>query len=271
MAEKFIDVEKIIGDKNPKLLKRMPGFLIRYLKRILHQEEVNSILAQNKDLIGADFCREIVQRFNLQLHTEGLENVPVEGGIILASNHPLGGMDAMAIVDQFADHRPDIQFIVNDVLLSLENLKDLFVGVNKYGSTAVSSLQNVDTLFRSEKAIFLFPAGLVSRKIDGRIQDLEWKKTFVTRARKYNKPIIPVHIAGSLSPFFYRLHLIRSFLGIKANIEMLYLVNELFKQKNQSIHITFGKAISPEELDDTRSDVQWASEIRRRSYLLAKS
>lgn len=266
MVEKFIDVEKVIGSKNPKLLKRLPGFAIRYLKRILHQDEVNQILHENKDLIGPDFCTQIVERFNLQLNTVGIENVPKTGGVILASNHPLGGMDAIAIVDQFSRYRNDIQFIVNDVLLTLENLKGLFVGVNKYGATAVSSLHNVDALFQSDKAIFVFPAGLVSRKIDGKVQDLPWKKTFVTRARKYNKPIVPVHIDGRLSPFFYRLHAVRKFFGIKANIEMIYLVHELFKQKNETIQIKFGKVILPEELDDRRSDLEWAGEIRRRSY-----
>jgi len=270
MIKKFIDVEKLIGSKNPKLLKRLPAFIIRYLKRILHQDEVNLILDENKDLIGAEFCHELIDRFELDVKLHDVSNVPKEGGVILVCNHPLGGMDAMALVDKFVHYRNDMKFIVNDILLNLENLRGLFVGVNKHGSTAISTLQNVDALFNSDKAVFVFPAGLVSRKIDGKIQDLEWKKTFVTRAKKYQQPIVPVHIEGRLSNFFYRLHRIREMLGIKANIEMLYLVNELFKQKKRRIDIRFGKAIFPTELDSAKNDKQWASEIRKRCYALAK-
>lgn len=269
--KKFIDVEKLISSKNPKLLKRLPGFIIRYVKKILHQEEVNQILHENKDLLNADFCKEIVDRFNLKLNTQGLENIPKTGGITIACNHPLGGMDAIALVDQLADHRPDLKFIVNDLLLSLENLKGLFAGVNKHGSTALSSLQQVDELFQSDQAVVVFPAGLVSRKIDGKVQDLKWKKTFVSRARKYNRPIIPVNIDGQLSSFFYRLHKLRSFLGIKANIEMFYLVNELFKQVGEEIDITIGKAILPEDLEDDRSDWEWAEFIRSKCYQLKEN
>jgi len=266
--EKFIDVEKLIASKNPKLLKRLPRFVIRYVKRILHQEEVNRILHENKELMNADFCNEIVDRFKLDLHTFGLENIPKSGGITIACNHPLGGMDAIALVDQIADHRPDIKFIVNDLLLNLENLKGLFAGVNKHGATALSSLQQVDELFRSDMAVVVFPAGLVSRKIDGKVQDLEWKKTFVSRARKYDRPIIPINIDGRLSNFFYRLHKFRSALGIKANVEMFYLVNELFKQVGETIDITVGKAILPEELKDDKSDREWAAIIRSKCYAL---
>jgi putative hemolysin len=142
-------------------------------------------------------------------------------------------------------------------------MRDIVVGVNKHGSTASQSLKNIDNVFSNNEAVVIFPSGFVSRKKKGVVKDLEWKKTFVTRARKYKVPIVPVHIQGELSPFFYRLSRLREFLGIKANIEMLFLVNELFKQRNTSIKIIFGEAIQPEILDTTiRKDIEWAAYIK---------
>ena len=164
MDEKFIDVEKLIASKNPKLLKRLPKFIINYLKRILHQEEINQILLENKEVFGADFCIDIIKRFNIKVVAHGLENIPTNEGVIFVSNHPLGGMDAMAIVSEISPIRDDINFIVNDLLLNLKNLKGMFVGVDKHSSNVKESLQKVNELFASDKAIFLFPAGLVSRK-----------------------------------------------------------------------------------------------------------
>ena len=270
MEEKFIDVEKIIRSKNEKLLRLLPGFILRYLKRILHQKEINRIIAENKELKNQDFCKDVIRRFNIKLTVSGEENIPTEGGAIFAANHPLGGMDAMALVDVFSKHRSDIRFIVNDILMNLENLKGLFVGVNKHGANAKSSLQEVENLFGSDKAVFVFPAGLVSRKKNGIVRDLEWKKTVITRAKKNEKPIVPVLIQGDLSNFFYRLSNLREWLGVKVNIEMLYLVNELFKQKNRTIHIIFGQPIWPEQFTDKRTDKEWAEWLKASVYKLGE-
>lgn len=268
---KFIDVEKLIASKNPKLLKRLPKFVINYLKKILHQEEINQILAENKELKGIEFCLDILDRFNIKVVSHGLENIPQKGGFIFSSNHPLGGMDAMALVKEISPIRKDIKFIVNDLLMNLENLKDLFVGVDKHGANAKESLQKVNDLFASDKAVFLFPAGLVSRRKKGVVRDLEWKKTFITRSRKENKEIIPVFVDAKLSNFFYRLSNFREKLGIKANIEMLYLADELFKQKNQTIHVYFGKPISPKFFDSSKTDSQLAEELKNITYNLSKN
>lgn len=268
MKKKFIDVERLIGSKNPKLLKRIPKFILNYLKRILHQQEINQILDENEELIGVDFCIDIIERFKIKVVSHGLDNIPKEEGVVFVSNHPLGGMDAMAIVKEVAPIRKDIMFIVNDLLMNLENLKNLFVGVDKHGANAKASLKKVNDLFESDKAVFLFPAGLVSRKKKGKVTDLEWKKTFVTRAKKNNKKIVPVFIDGELSKFFYGLSNIREKIGVKMNIEMLYLADELFKQKNKELPIYFGKPILLSEFDSQMSDSQIAQEIKNITYNL---
>lgn len=266
--QKFIDIKRVISDKNPKLLKWTPGFVVRYLKNILHEDEINSVIDKNRDKVDFEFCEEVIKHFNIKLAAEGLDNVPATGGCVLAINHPLGGMDAMAIVTLLQQKRTDIKFIVNDVLMNLTNLKGMFVGVNKHGKNVKDSLRKVDELFATDQLICVFPAGLVSRKSKKVIRDLEWKKTFITRARKHQKTIIPAYINGELSNFFYRLSNIRTKMGIKTNIEMLYLVNEMFKQRNKEMKVIFGDPVDPTTLDRTKNDAEWANEMKNKVYQL---
>lgn len=263
-----IDVEGLIRSKNPKLLRWIPRFVIAYLKKIIHQDDVNSFIARNHGKKNQDFCAAIVEEFDLKLSLKNLENIPKTGPATVVMNHPLGGMDAIAFVHQLAHYRTDIKFIVNDLLLNLDGMKEMFVGVNKHGANSRASKQQVADLFETEQLICVFPAGLVSRKKNGLIRDLEWKKTFLTMSRKANRTIIPVYIKGRLSNFFYRLSNFRAFLGLKVNIEMLYLVNELYKQKGQEIDFVVGKPIDIQFFDKTRSDANWAEWMKEQLYQL---
>lgn len=265
--EDFINVRRLISSKSPRLLKWIPGFILRYLERILHQEEINEFL-RTHDTKNHEFCRDVVKEIGMTYAITGVEHIPKNGKCTIVMNHPLGGMDAMIVVDALKEHRTDLRFIVNDLLLNLEPLKEIFVGVNKHGRTRNGSLMQVNELFASDKAVCIFPAGLVSRKTHGEIRDLEWKKTFVKQARTYDHLVIPVHIEGRLSNFFYRLANFRKFLGIKTNIEMLYLSDELFKQKGKHIQITVGQPIAASSLDKSKSDVEWAAWFREHVYSL---
>ncbi len=267
--EDFINVRRLIASKNPRLIKWIPGFIIRYLERILHQKEINHFLNTHQTK-NQDFCRDVLTEIGVTYSISGIENIPKTGKCIVVMNHPLGGMDAMALVDGLRDHRTDIKFIVNDLLLNLDPLKEIFVGVNKHGKTKSSSLMQVNNLFASDQLVCVFPAGLVSRKTKGVVKDLEWKKTFVKQARQNDQTIVPVHIDGELSNFFYRLANFRKFLGIKANIEMLYLADEMFRQKGKHIQFTVGKPIEANTLDTKTSDVKWAEWFRNYIYTLKK-
>ncbi len=268
--KKFVDIEKVIRDKNPKLLEWLPGFVLRYIKKITHEEDLNQSMAKLHDKKGVEFCTAALEELNITVRSKGLENIPRQGGCLFVCNHPLGGMDALAIVHEVYAIRPDIKFIVNDVLMNIENVKMLFQGVNKHGKTAKESLKKVTELFASDQALFIFPAGLVSRKRNGKIEDLEWKKTFITQAKKNKKPVLPVYVTGRLSNFFYRLANIRTFLGIKSNIEMMYLADEMYKQKNVVIDLVFGEVIAPETFDSSKSDWEWAQWVKAKTYQLKK-
>jgi putative hemolysin len=269
MEKKFIDIENIIKNKNPRLSKWLPGFILRYLKRILHEDQINDFLAKQKDVYNIDFCIAVMEYLEITVEINGLENIPKDKAVIIVLNHPLGGMDAIALVAALKGHREDIKFIVNDILMNLKNLEGLFIGINKHGKLGVSTRNQVLDVFSTDEAVCVFPAGLVSRKQNGKIMDLEWKKTFVTFAKRLNQPIVPIYIDGELSKFFYRLSNCRKFFGIKANIEMLYLVNELYKQKGKTISFTVGKTIYSQELDLSKSEKIIAQEIKNTVYSLA--
>jgi len=266
--KKFVDIENLFRTKNPAILKWMPKFILRYLKRIIHEDEINDFMFRNRDLKDYEFCQQVIKEFEIKLEVSGYENIPKQGGCVFAGNHPLGGMDGMAIVKALDGVRNDVTFIVNDILMNVTNLNGIFIGVNKHGKNVSAQLQVVEDLFASDKAIFLFPAGMVSRKKNGVVKDLPWKKTFITRARKYEKPIIPVYTEGELTNFFYRLSNFRTAIGIKANIEMLYLADEMYKQKGKSMKIVFGKPLQIEEFKNMRTDLECASDVRELVYKL---
>ena len=261
--KKTIDLRRLIASKNEKLLRWMPGFVLRYLERVIHQDEINTLLEKAGELKDAEFSDAVMEEFNITISSSGLENIPKTGPLIIVLNHPLGGMDALALISLLKNHRPDLRFIVNDILMNLENLSGLFVGINKHGINKKNVREDIEKAFKSEHAICIFPAGLVSRKINGLVQDLEWKRTFVTYARSLDRTVIPIKIDGQLSPFFYRLSRVRRFFRIKANIEMLYLADELFKQRNKTLTFTVGQAIKMNQFDTSLTDKEVASEIRK--------
>ena len=261
--KKIIDLRRLIASKNEKLLRWMPGFVLRYLERVIHQDEINTLLEKAGELKDAEFSDAAMEEFNITISSSGLENIPKTGPLIIVLNHPLGGMDALALISLLKNHRSDLRFIVNDILMNIENLSGLFIGINKHGINKKNVREDIEKAFKSEHAICIFPAVLVSRKINGIVQDLEWKRTFVTYARSLDRTVIPIKIDGQLSPFFYRLSRVRRFFRIKANIEMLYLADELFKQRNKTLTYTVGQAIKMNQFDISLTDKEVASEIRK--------
>lgn len=268
--KKFIDVDSIFRDKNPGLYRFLPRFLLSYLKKVVHQDEINDFINRHGHRQELDFVDAIIDEFQVNVKVKGLENVPPSGGCVIAANHPLGGLDAMALVQMVGRKRKDIKFIVNDILLQLKNLKGIFTGVNKHGKNTAEVYSGLDDLYASGQAVLIFPAGLVSRKQNGHIRDLDWKKSFVTRARKNELPVVPVFIEGKNSAFFYNLSRFRGKLGIKANIEMLYLADEMYRQKNQTITIIFGKPIPPNHFDKSKTDQEWAQIVKEHVYCIAE-
>ena len=264
----FIDIEKVISDKNPRLLKLLPKFLVRYLKRIIHQDELNKFIKFHGELMGLDFIREGLKYMKTNYEVKGLENLPEEGRFLFASNHPLGGLDGLIFIHEIGKIWPNLKFPVNDLLLNIKNLESIFLPINKHGKQDKQAVIQIEKSYASDDQILYFPAGLCSRKKKGKIKDLEWKKHFITKAVKHKRDIVPVHFTGRNSNFFYNLANLRSMMGIKSNIEMIYLANEMFKQKNKKIIVRFGKPISYRMFDNSLSPEEWALKVKKIVYFL---
>lgn len=263
-----IDVEAIIKGKSPRMAKALPKFLIRYIKRILHQEEINRFLEENKNLYGVDFVRAVLKLFNISQEVIGIENIPKDKNYLFIANHPQGAVDSMCMIDNVFKHFGETRFMVNDVLLNLKNYDPIFVPINLFGAQSKDAVRKFDEVFQSPYQVLFYPAGLVSRKINGQILDPEWKKSFINLAIKHKRDIVPVYIHARNSNFFYRVARIRKFLGIKANIEMFYLPNEMYKQTGKKFTLVFGQPVSYLSFDKTYSSAYWASKMQKLVYSL---
>lgn len=269
---KPIVLREVIAAKNPKVAKRIPRFLYNYLNRILHIEEINEVMKMHGHLKGADFVNQIVKQFNIEFDLKGIENIPSDRKLIFASNHPLGGFDGMlliAIASKLTNQ--PVKFLVNDFLMHIPTLKDSFVPINKVGGQARESLLKIEEAYASDAHILIFPAGLCSRKIKGKITDLEWNKHFVQKSAQYKRDIVPIHFSGRNSNFFYNLARFRKLIGLKKiNLEMLYLADEMFQHVNKKFTITFGEPISHTQFTDKSKYKEWTLKIREICYSLVK-
>lgn len=271
ISKHTIDIRKVIKSKNKRLAKILPGFIISYLKRILHEKDLNNLLYEKRDKYGFDFVDEVLKSFELDISVEGLENVKNEDRFIIAANHPLGGLDGISLIQTVSRVHSNIRFPVNDFLLYLTNMKYLLIPINKVGKQSISTAKEFDNALASDINILYFPAGLASRKVKGKIVDLEWKKTFIQKAKKHERNIIPTFISGQNSDFFYRLANFRKFFRIKTNIEMFYLVDEVYKQKGNKLKIVFGKPIPYSSFDKSKKDVEWAKYVKEIVYNLGEN
>lgn len=264
----LLDIEKIIKDKAPD--KRIPKIAVSYLKRIIHQDDINPFLLEAKDEIGVDFLEATIGFLDMQLKVVGAENLPTKDKLYtFVSNHPLGGQDGVALGYILGRHYDNkVKYLVNDLLMNLRNLAPLFIPVNKTGSQGRNFPAMVKAGFASDDQLIMFPAGLVSRKRNGQIADLPWSKTFVVESVKAQRDVVPIHFGGRNSNFFYNLEWICYKMGIKVNIAMLYLVDEMFKNKHKTFEVKIGKPIPWQTFDKSKTPTEWAQYVRESVYKL---
>lgn len=265
---KYLDIEKILKKRIPKGYKFIPGFLKKYLKRKIHQKEINKGMHKFGDSEGIEFIERGLEYLGVEVEIYGYENIPKDKKYVFTSNHPLGGVDGLAIILAITNYFGKSKAIINDILLNIKNLKPVLQGVNVYGKFSRQQIKELNQLFESENQVIVFPAGLVSRKIKGEIKDLPWKKNFLTKAIEYKKDIIPVFISGKNSNFFYNFANLRKFLGFKFNIELIHLPDEMFNYKGKSIKIIIGEPISYKYFDNSKSINEWVKFIREKTYHL---
>ena len=265
----LIDIDKVLREKAPKYYKYIPKFVVSYLKRIVHQEELNVFLRESKDKVGVDFLKACLEFLDANIVVKGEENLPTEGLYTFVSNHPLGGQDGVAlgyVLGSF--YKGKVKYMVNDLLMNLQGLAPLCIPINKTGKQAKDFPRMVEAGFSSNDQLIMFPAGLCSRRQNGVIRDLDWKKTFIVKSVQAQRDVVPIHFEGRNSNFFYNLANVCKFLGIKINIAMLYLADEMLKNRHKTFTVTIGKPISWQTFDKSKTPAEWAAYVKDIVYKL---
>lgn len=266
---KPVYIEKLFKSKNPGLARLIPGFVYSFLKRVICQNQINDFINKYGDRKGLDFAHGMLEYLEVSFQVEGAENLPApDGRYIFAANHPLGGPDGIILISFLGQKYPNLKFPVNDLLLNLKNLNNIFLAVNKHGALAKEAVSAIEDAYASDCQMIMFPAGMVSRKTNGVIQDPEWQKSFVTKAIQHQRDIVPIFIEGKNSNFFYNLANFRKKIHLNVNLEMLYLPKETFQKQGQSFTIKIGKPIPWQSLDKSKKPVEWAEVIKQKVYSL---
>jgi len=270
--EKTINIDKILSDKMGAKAKFVPSFLVKWLKHIIHEDEVNQFLWESRGISGTEWLTECVRYLQMTLQIEGLENLPAKDDgklYTFVSNHPLGGQDGVALGSIIGQHYDGkFRYLVNDLLLNLPGLKPVSIGINKTGKQSRDFPRMVEAGFQSDNHMLMFPAGLNSRKIHGKIHDLEWKKTFITKSVEYHRDVVPIFFGGRNSNRFYRIaHFSDTYLK-KVNIAMLFLVDEMYKNVGKTFRVAIGKPIPWQTFDKSKTPMEWAKFVEDKVYEL---
>jgi putative hemolysin len=265
-----LDLDQIIRSRAGSKAKYIPQFLINWFKKAAHQDFINGYLKEG--YVGVEFCENSLEYLGVELEVHGLDNLPEDGDgrrFTFVSNHPLGAIDGVtlgALIGRRYDGK--VKYLMNDLLMNLKGMAPLGIPINKLGGQARNLPRLIDDAFRSENHMLVFPAGLCSRMIDGKIQDLPWSKAFVSKSRQTGRDIIPIHFEGQNSDRFYKVADWQKKLGIKFNIAMMMLPDEMYRSTGRKYRITFGKPIPIDSLDRSKTDAEWAQEIRKAVYEL---
>lgn len=264
-----ISIPEILKEKAPN--KKYPKFVIKLIQKIACEDDLNDFFRSYPGAYNIEFMVAAFKFLDIQLTVEGQENLPKEGRFIFASNHPLGGLDGVALGAILGQtYGENVRYIANEILMNLKPLSGILVPVNKLGGQQKNMAESMHKLFASDNHLIMFPAGMCSRKVNGEIKDLEWKKSFVAKAVEYQRDIVPIYFEGKNSKFFYNLANIRKKLGIKFNIEMMLLSHEMFSQRGNHFIIRIGQPIPWQTFDKSKTAVQWAQWVKEISYSMRK-
>lgn len=267
-----VDVEQILREKAGANARRVPRFVLSWLKKIVHQDEVNQFLEQSSHLSGVEWLEACVEYLDMKLDVSGRENLPASDDgrhYTFVSNHPLGGIDGVALGAILGRHYDGhIRYLVNDLLMNLRGLAPLCIPINKTGSQSRDFPAMVEAGFKGDNHIIMFPAGLCSRRTNGVVRDIPWRKTFVVKSVETQRDVVPIHFGGQNSNFFYTLANFCKRTGIKFNVAMLFLVDEMYKNTHKRFSVKIGKPIPWQTFDKSRTPAQWAAWVQKKVYEL---
>ena len=241
----LIDIDAILQQYNYQL----PRWLIPSLRKLIHENELNALLSEGENLSPKNFLRHTLHKLNISYNLHG--TLPSSScPYLFVANHPFGGIDGIILAEVLLHHYSDVGVIVNDMLMHISPLRPLWIPVNKYGVQPSWATRRYHQAFSTpSKQILTFPAGVCSRWRDGRVSDLDWNDRFVKDAMRYNRQIVPIFISGGLSSRFYLIYRLRKLLRVETNLELPLLVDELFRQRGDTINIYFGNPINIHQIE----------------------
>lgn len=274
VTERTVNIPEILRSKMGDKAKYVPKFLVQWLQKLIHEDEINDFLWKNKDIVGLPWVEACKVFLDINDELRGIENLPhPDDGkrYTFVSNHPLGGIDGVELAEVLGKrYNGNIRIIVNDLLMNLPGLAPLCIPINTVGKKDRSLSKTINEGYNSEHHVFVFPAGLCSRRINGEIHDLPWTKSFIAKSVETHRDIVPIHFSGQNSPRFYRIANICAALKLKVNIAMLLLPDEMFKSRGKKVVITFGKPIPWQTFDKSKTTKEWAQWMQEQTYALAK-
>ncbi len=263
-----IDVQNIVASKSRALSRVKP--LVGYLRRIIHEREVNAILEAHDGLESVEFIRAVLGELGISYDMAGLDTLDPHKRYIFASNHPFGGLDGLMLADKVAARFGDVRVVVNDLLMNVGPLRSIFLPINTLGRQNTGYARLYNEAFGGPLPIITFPAGKCSRRRAGVVCDADWRPSFIKQAIATKRDVVPVFVEGRLSNFFYRLSNVRTALGVKVNVEMLYLSDEMFRQRGSHFHIVAGQPIPWQTFDDGAPARIHANRVKDIAYALAE-
>ena len=267
-----INIDKILVSKMGNKAKFVPRPFISWLKRIIHQDEVNKYLWESRHLSGTEWLEECVRYLDMTIELVGEENLPKKDDgrlYTFVSNHPLGGEDGVALGAIIGRHYDGkFRYLVNDLLMNLPGLAPVCIPINKTGNQSRNFPAMVEAGFKSDNHMLMFPAGICSRKRGEEIRDIAWKKTFITKSVEYQRDVVPIHFGGQNSPFFYKLANFSDKYVKKVNLAMLFLVDEMYKNVHKTFRVAIGKPIPWQTFDKSKTATQWAQYVQDIVYEL---
>ncbi|MEX0681577.1 MAG: 1-acyl-sn-glycerol-3-phosphate acyltransferase [Balneolales bacterium] len=270
MPYKYINLKEQIEESNSELLKRLPGFLLACLEKIIKQDEINRILANNEGVNGMEFLKNLMQELNITPEVEGLENLPDHSKCFFVANHPYGIADGLILTRIVSQKYGDFRSIGNYLFFLIPPLKPHIAAVNVFGRSKRAYHNELDKVYHSDIPITHFPAGEVSRTKWFRVQDRNWQKSFISKSIECERDIVPIYFFGINSALFHAISILRRFLRIKVNMELALLPYEFFNKRNKILRVRIGRPISYKTFDHNRTHAEWAQWVKLQVYNLRK-
>ena len=265
---KVIDVELALQEKIPDIYKKIPGVLIRLMEKVIRQADMNRMIHESSHLNGIPLVDWVLDQFGVNIVVKGKKLIPKKGRYIYPANHPIGGLDGLAIVSVVAKIHPLIKFVANDLLRVIKGFDSISLYIARFGQINRRNAILINKTLASEAQLLVQPAGTVSKRNPVKISDLAWNKFFIHKAIQYKRDVIPVHVQARNSRLFYNIASFRKIFRIKSNLEMFLLPREMFNKSGKTITITFGIPIAYKTFDDSRTHLEWAQKVREYVYVL---